>query len=268
MKQKASAPLKSSSSPKKPRTLAVDIGGSGIKAEVLDAAGTPLKGRIRVKTPRKSTPWKIIAAVRGLATEQAGFERISVGFPGVIKEGVVYTAANLGRGWVGFDLAQNLRRQLKRPVRVANDAAVQGLGCISGRGLELVMTLGTGFGSAMFSDGHPIPLELAHHPFHNGKTYEDELGRRALDKKGHKKWNRLLAEAIEDLRRTFNFDQLYIGGGNAKVVTLKLPQDTHLISNEAGLLGGIALWRNTARGLNRQKLPRTQAIRGRRSTDA
>jgi polyphosphate glucokinase len=245
MKQKAPAPLESAPSVKTPRTLAVDIGGSGIKAEVLDAVGTPVKGRIRVQTPRKSTPRKVIAAVRGLAAEQNGFERVSVGFPGVIKEGVVYTAANLGRDWVGFDLAQNLSRQLKRPVRIANDAEVQGLGCISGRGLELVVTLGTGFGSAVFSDGHPIPLELAHHPFHQGKTYEDELGRRALDKKGRKKWNRLLAEAIDDLRRTFNFDRLYIGGGNAKAVTLKLPQDTQLISNEAGLLGGIALWRDT-----------------------
>ena len=245
MEQKAPEPLKSSRSPKTPRTLAVDIGGSGIKAVVLDAGGTPIKSRIRVKTPRNSNPRKVIAAVCGLADEHSGFERVSVGFPGVIKEGVVYTAANLGRDWVGFDLAQNLKRQLKRPVRVANDAEVQGLGCINSSGLELVVTLGTGFGSAMFNDGHPFPLELAHHPFRKGKTYEDELGRRALDKKGHKKWNRLLADAIEDLRRTFNFDLLYIGCGNAKAVTLQLPQNTKLISNEAGLLGGIALWRDT-----------------------
>jgi polyphosphate glucokinase len=91
MKQTAIT-LKSARSEKTPRTLAVDIGGSGIKAVVLDAGGTPIKSRIRVKTPRNSTPRKVIAAVRGLAAEQNGFERVSVGFPGVIKKGVVYTA--------------------------------------------------------------------------------------------------------------------------------------------------------------------------------
>ncbi len=117
------------------------------------------------------------------------------------------------------------------------------MGDVSGRGLELVITLGTGFGSVLFSDGRRIHLELAHHPFHNGKTYEDELGRRALDKKGRKKWNKLLAEAIDDLRRTFNYDRLYIGGGNTKFITLKLPPDAQIVSNEAGMLGGIALWK-------------------------
>jgi polyphosphate glucokinase len=227
-----------------PLTLAFDIGGTGLKAVVLDAAGKLVKDRVRIATPHKATPQKLLAALRELAGEQVPFDRISAGFPGVVKDGVVYTAPNLGHGWQGFDLAQALEKKLKRPARVANDADVQGMGAVTGHGLELVITLGTGFGSVIFMEGRPLHLELAHHPFHKGRTYEDELGRRALDKKGRKRWNKLLADAIDDLRQTFNFDHLYIGGGNAKFITLKLPPDVQIVSNEAGLLGGIVLWRD------------------------
>ena len=239
---KKSSPAEKQPPVKGPRTLAIDIGGTGLKAVVLDADGKVVKERVRIPTPPKATPHKLLAALRDLAARQGAFDRIAVGFPGIVKDGVIYTAANLGHGWNGFDLAAALHKKLKRPVRIANDADVQGMGDVSGRGLELVITLGTGFGSVLFTDGHRIHLELAHHPFHHGKTYEDELGRRALDKKGRKKWNALLAEAIDDLRRAFNYDRLYIGGGNTKFITLKLPPDVQIVSNEAGMLGGIALW--------------------------
>ncbi len=226
----------------RPRTLAVDIGGTGIKAEVLDRAGKPLGERARIPTPRNAMPRKVIAIIRQLADAQGDFERVSAGFPGVVKQGVVYTAPNLGKGWKGFALARAVEKKLGKPVRVANDADVQGLGAVSGRGVELVITLGTGFGSVIFVDGHRIHLELGHHPFHKGKTYEDELGHRALKKKGKKKWNKLLAEAIDEVERTFNYDRLYIGGGNAKFIKIKLPKNVRIVSNEEGLLGGIKLW--------------------------
>ncbi|HKV54007.1 MAG TPA: ROK family protein [Candidatus Binataceae bacterium] len=225
------------------RTLAVDIGGSGIKALVLDEAGKPLTERARIATPAKATPKQVMTIIRRLAEKQGDFDRASVGFPGVVKDGVVYTAANLGKGWKGFELEKELARKLKRPVRVANDADVQGLGCVDGEGIELVITLGTGFGSVLFAGRSRIHLELGHHPFHHGKTYEEELGSRALHKKGRKKWNKLLREAIDDLQRTFNYDRLYIGGGDAKSVDLKLPGQVQTVDNMAGLLGGIALWR-------------------------
>src|SRR6202030_4244385 len=110
------------------------------------------------------------------------------GFPGVVKDGLTYTAANLGKGWTGFDLRAALEHKLKRPVRFATDAYIQGLGGATGDGVELVITLGTGFGSVLFADGTRVHLELGHHPFHRGKTYEDELGERALEKIGRKKW--------------------------------------------------------------------------------
>jgi len=225
-----------------PRTLAVDIGGTGIKAMVLDAKGTPLSDRKKIETPKNATPKKVIGVIKDLATEAGDFDRISVGFPGVIKDGHVFTAANLGKGWVDYPLEAELAKKFKLPVRLANDADVQGLGCTTGRGDELVITLGTGFGSVLFVDGHRIHLELGHHPFHKGKTYEDELGHKALKKKGVKKWNRMLREAIDDLARAFNYDHLYIGGGSAAKISFKLPPNVSAISNEDGILGGIKLW--------------------------
>jgi polyphosphate glucokinase len=171
---------------------------------------------------------------------------MSAGFPGVVKDGLVYTAPNLGKGWKNFPLERRLKEKLRMPVRVANDADVQGLGCVSGKGDELVITLGTGFGSVLFVDGHRIHLELGHHPFRNGKTYEEELGIKALERKGKRRWNKVLREAIDELARAFNFDRLYIGGGNAAAIDFKLPPNVKIVSNTDGLLGGIKLWQNQA----------------------
>jgi polyphosphate glucokinase len=224
------------------RTLAVDIGGTGIKAETLDPQGKPINQRQRIPTPAKATPHNVLSEIRKLAKTCAPFERVSVGFPGVVKDGVTYTAPNLGKGWNDFGLEAELRKALKRPVRVANDADVQGLGSVRGQGVELVITLGTGVGSVIFVAGHRIHMELGHHPFHKGKTYEQELGISALKKKGKKKWNKLLAEALDDLARTFQYDRLYIGGGNARHIKFKLPPNARTVSNTEGLLGGIKLW--------------------------
>jgi polyphosphate glucokinase len=228
----------------RPRTLAVDIGGTGLKTIVLDAAGKPVTERLRVDTPRPATPKAVLAAIAAMAKQQGGFERVSVGFPGVVRRGVTETAWNLDHRWIGTDLESALRRALGKPVRAANDADVQGLGVIRGQGVELVITLGTGFGSSLLVDGHLVPnVQLAHHAGWGRKTYEEELGARALDKAGKKKWNRRLGKAIASLEALFNFDRLYIGGGNAKKVALDLPPRVKLISNLAGLTGGIALWR-------------------------
>jgi polyphosphate glucokinase len=230
--------------PKSIVTLAVDIGGTGIKAASLDEKGKMITEREKIKTPHNATPKKVLAIVAKLAKMAGAFDRASAGFPGVIKDGVVYTAPNLGKGWENFPLEAELRKKLGRPVRIANDADVQGLGCVTGHGDELVITLGTGFGSVLFVDGHRIHLELGHHPFHNGNTYEDELGNQAFLKKGKKKWNKHLREAIDELAKTFNYDRLYIGGGNAASIDFKLPPNVRVVSNTEGLLGGIKLWQD------------------------
>jgi len=227
------------------RTLAIDIGGSGIKAMVVSPNGKPITKRARVKTPRPATPAALLKTLVALVKQQGKFDRVSVGFPGVVHRGVTVTAPNLDGNWRNFKLAETLAKKLGKPVRVANDADVQGFGVIAGDGVELVVTLGTGFGSGMFVDGHSVPnLEIAHHPFQRGKTYEELLGDKARKKIGKKKWNKRLVRAIRTLDHLFNYDHLYIGGGNAKRVTAKLPRNVKIVSNVAGLLGGIALWRD------------------------
>jgi polyphosphate glucokinase len=231
------------------RTLAVDIGGTGIKTIVLDSAGKPTTERIKVDTPHPATPRAVIAAIVGLAEQQGDFDRVSVGFPGVVRKGVTETAWNLGKSWIGVDLDKALTKALEKPVRCCNDADVQGLGVVKGKGVELVITLGTGFGSSLFLDGRLVPnMQLAHHAGWRRKTYEEELGIRALKKDGKKKWNRRLLRAIASLKSMFNYDTLFIGGGNAHKITVELPSRVRIVSNVAGLLGGIALWRGTEEG--------------------
>ncbi|MBD2167626.1 ROK family protein [Calothrix sp. FACHB-156] len=227
------------------RTLSVDIGGSGVKTMVLDITGHPLTERARLETPQPAKPDTVINAIVVLAASQGEFHRVSVGFPGVVRYGVTETAVNLDRDWIGFDLQTALSQQLHKPVRVINDADMQGLGAIAGKGVELVITLGTGFGSALFIDGKLVPnMEMGHHQFRKGETYEEQLGRAALEKIGEKKWNRRLEKAIASLQHLFNYDCLYIGGGEAVKVNFQLPLNVKLIPNITGLLGGIALWRN------------------------
>lgn len=228
-----------------PRTLAIDIGGSGMKMMILDGSGNPLSERLRVPTPEPATAKSMLAELVKMGEQMPAFDRVSVGFPGVIKGGKTMTAANLHKSWIGFPLELTLTQLWKRPVRVCNDAAVQGYGAIEGKGVELVLTLGTGMGSALYTDGRLCPgLELGHHPWRKGKTYEDYLGRKGLEKLGVKRWNELVLRAIEQTLRTFNWDRLYVGGGNARQITGKLPQHSRVIANEEGLLGGVALWRD------------------------
>ncbi len=225
------------------QTLAVDIGGSGIKVMVLDEEGTPLGERDRLATPQPAYPEPVLLLIETLAKDKV-FDRVSVGFPGVVRHGVTETAANLAAEWIGFDLATALTERLNKPTRVINDADMQGLGAIAGQGVELVITLGTGFGSALFVDGKLVPnLEMGHHPFRKGETYEQQLGRVALDAVGKKKWNERLQKAIATLENLFNYDTLYIGGGNTNRISFELPPRVKIVPNVLGLLGGIALWK-------------------------
>lgn len=226
-------------------TLAIDIGGSGIKGILLHETGKPIGERLRIATPQPSTPQAVLAGIMELVKGLGNFDRVSVGFPGVIQQGRIKTAPNLDASWPGINLVGELERLLHKPVRAANDADIQGFGAIKGQGVELVITLGTGFGTALFVNGALVPnLEIAHHPFRKGKTYEENLGAAALKKVGKKKWNQRLDEAMALLDRVMNYDHLYLGGGNGKKVTIELPPNVTIISNIAGLLGGIALWTN------------------------
>ena len=225
-------------------TLTLDIGGTGLKAGLLNEGGEMLGERARVETPHPSPPGVIVPALVGLAHCLGTFDRISVGFPGVVKEGVVVTAPNLGTPeWAGFDLAATLEDRLGRPVRLMNDATVQGLGVIAGKGLECVITLGTGFGFALYNNGRLAPhLELSQHIVRGDKTYDEYVGVEALRKVGKKRWRKRVQRVLDQLRVLVNFDRLYIGGGDAKVIDFELPADVQIVSNAAGITGGVRLW--------------------------
>src|SRR5450755_2831625 len=233
-----------------PHTLAIDVGGTGLKATVLDSAGQPEHERVRVPTTYPCPPDKLVSDLIELVKPLPKFDRVSVGFPGVVRHGRVLTApafvtkAGLGTdadpglvdAWRRFDLAEVLAKKLGKPCRAANDADVQGAGAVAGVGLEFVITLGTGVGSAVFSDGAlALHLELAHHPISGNETYNEYLGDAAYQKEGKKKWNKRVAKAVAIVDRLVVPDAILIGGGNAKHVTIELPANVRLISNDAGL---------------------------------
>ena len=228
------------------KTLAIDIGGSGIKALLLDSSGGMITERVRVETPRPATPDAVVGAILTLVSPLGAFDRISVGFPGVVVDGVIKTAVNLHPDWVDVPLADVLAARLGKPTRVLNDAGVQGYGVIRGEGVEMLITLGTGMGCAVYLDGHYVPnLELAHHPFRKGLTYEEYVGAVALEQIGKKKWNKRVERVIEQILPIWNPTRLYIGGGNAKHLKIEVPENVEIVSNLAGLLGGIKLWRDS-----------------------
>ena len=225
--------------------LTIDIGGSGIKATILDEHEEMVIPRARVKTPEESTPENVVAAIRELIKEFPEFDKVAVGFPGYIKKGVVQTAPNLGtKNWKGFPLAQELANLLHKPVRLLNDADLLGLGVIQGDGLELMITLGTGVGTAFYLDGHLMPhLELSHHPLKKGVDYDHYVGKAALKEIGPKKWNRRVRKILDIQKTVFNYDVMYIGGGNSDKITFKLDNNMTVVSNHQGIRGGLGVWR-------------------------
>ena len=230
------------------KTLAIDIGGTGLKASVLDGKGKMLTERVRIDTPQPCNPKLLVDTLVELVKPLPKFDRVSVGFPGLIRHGKIVTAPNLGtEAFAGFDLGKALATRLKAPVRAVNDADMQGLAVVSGKGVEMVCTLGTGFGTALFNNGRlQTHLEIAHHPFQKNKTYDEVIGERGRKKAGTKKWLENVEEAIDNMRTMVNFDHLYLGGGNAKRLgdgkKPKLPRGVSVVDNSAGILGGIKLW--------------------------
>lgn len=226
------------------RTLCIDIGGTGIKGMVLDVDATPLTERIRVRTPNPAIPEAVFAAMDKLITKLGEFDRVSIGFPGVVVDGITHTAPNLGQGWEGVALAEQLSRMTNCPVRALNDCGLQGLGVIEGQGTEILVTLGTGMGFGLYINGHYVPnIELGHHPFRKKKTYEDRISNAQRKAVGKRKWNARVRKVIAQITPIFNYRKLYLGGGNARYLeTEKLPENTVVVDHVSGLRGGVKLW--------------------------
>lgn len=211
--------------------LTIDVGGTHVKV----LASRRRKARKYASGPRM-TARGMVAAVRRLTADWA-YDAVAIGYPGLVVHGTIVTEPhNLGRGWVGFDFA----KAFGRPVRIINDAAMQALGSYRG-GRMLFLGLGTGLGAACIVDGHIEPMELAHLPYRKGKTFEDYVGQRGLDRLGHRKWQGHVRAVATALRKTLGADDAVLGGGNVKRLD-RLPAGFRKGSNANALTGGFRLW--------------------------
>jgi len=249
------------------KTLVIDVGGAGIKGVVLDARGEMLVEKIRVPTPYPCPPEVLLLKLAEIADALPAADRATVGFPGLVRSGRVANVPALSRQvrgaevdealvaeWDGFDLQTAVVGLLQIPSKVANDADIQGSAVITGKGYEFVLTLGTGAGTALFLDGVlQTHMELGHAPFRDGCTFEECIGDSARERSGESVWVTTVIDALSAYESFLFFDHAYVGGGNSKVLrkleppfTARLPatlvSKVTLISNTAGLLGGITLW--------------------------
>jgi polyphosphate glucokinase len=211
-----------------------------------------------VKTPYPCTPEALVNNLADLVAPLPVADRVSAGFPGMVRRGHILSAPHfsteggpgtrvdddLVKAWDDFDLAAALRKRLGKPTKVANDADVQGAAVVSGKGFEVVVTLGTGVGTALFYDGRLLPhLEFAHTPFRKGETYNQQLGEYTRKEIGNTRWNKRVWRAVDTVRALTFFDHCYIGGGNSKHISGDIPPDVTIVDNTAGILGGITLWK-------------------------
>ena len=213
------------------KILVVDVGGTHIK--ILASGQRTLR---KVDSGPKMTARKMADWVKNAAKDWS-YDVVSIGYPGPVVHGKpLREPYNLAKGWVSFNYA----KALGCPVRIINDAAMQALGSYQG-GRMLFLGLGTGLGSAMIVNGIVEPMELAHLPYKNDKTYEDYLGLRGFERMGKKKWRHHVASIVEELTAAMEPDYVVLGGGNAKKIK-KLPPKTRLGFNGNAFLGGYRLW--------------------------
>jgi polyphosphate glucokinase len=226
------------------RILAIDIGGTGLKAAIVGPDGRFLVDRVRIKTPRHCTPQRMLPLLARLVKPLGAFDHVTIGFPGVVKRGHVVSAPHLGtRQWHGFALEAAMRKVLGKPVKLLNDADVQGLAAMRGDGLELVCTLGTGFGTAWFRDGELMPhMDLAHLAMQKKNDFDIYIGDKTRSRIGNKHWNKRVKKLISVLETVFAYDHLYFGGGNSSRIDFKLPPNVSIVDNDAGMSGGAFAW--------------------------
>ncbi len=241
-----------------PRTLVVDCGGTGLKAAVFGADGTAVTERVVAATPYPCPPHVLAGALIRLVEPLPPYDRVSVGLPGVIRAGCVLTTPHyvteagpftpvrddLVEQWRGFDFAAALAGALGRAPVAVHDAELHGLAVASGAGYEVMLTLGTGLGFAHLWNGTLLPkVEMSAHPLADGRTYDELIGDHARRAVGDERWNARVAEAVRALQRVFWWDRCYLGGGNSTHVSPEPGAGLTIVGNEAGLVGGVALWR-------------------------
>jgi polyphosphate glucokinase len=238
-------------------TLCIDIGGSAVKGATIAPDGTMLGEKVRLDTTYPLAPEGLVDMIAEIARRSPAAQRCALGFPGMVRAGKVLSAPHfvttagpgtdtvpeLARKWDHFHLSGAVDTRLGLPTRLANDADTQGLAAIEGDGLELVITLGTGIGTAIFLDGGLAPhIELSHHPLTKKYTYNEYVGEAARKKVGNAKWSARVQRTVEVLQALTFYDRLYIGGGNGQNLTKAFTHEHTTVSNADGILGGAKLW--------------------------
>ena len=216
----------------KPKILVIDVGGTHVKVRV-----TGQREERRVVSGPTMTAARMVRAVKRMVKDWK-YDVVSIGYPGIVIHGrPIHEPYNLAGGWVRFDFS----KAFGCPVKMVNDAGMQALGSYK-KGRMLFLGFGAGLGSAMMVDGILEPMELAHLPYKNGKTYEDYVGERALKRLGKKKWRRYVADVVTRLKAALEADNVVLGGGNSKSLK-NLPAGAELGDNRNAFIGGIRLWK-------------------------
>lgn len=218
-----------------PVILSIDVGGSHIKVLTSDGGE-----EAKVESGSGMTAAAMVAAIRPLLADR-NFDVISIGYPGPVRDNrAALEPANLGRGWVDFDFAD----QFGKPVKMVNDALMQAIGSYDG-GRMLFLGLGTGLGSAMVMENVAQPMELAHLPYKKGHSFEDYVGEAGLEKRGKKKWRKHVTDVVEHLQSALQPDYVVIGGGNVEKLDV-LPDGCRRGDNTRAFEGGFRLWNEPA----------------------
>lgn len=242
-------------------TLSVDCGGGGIKASVLDAEGAIVSRAVRTPTPYPLPPTKLVETIAGLAEQLPGADRATVGMPGMIRHGVVIATPHyitrdgprsrilpdLVEQWARFDMGAAISGRLGIPSLILNDAEVAGCGVVTGHGHEMIVTLGTGLGNAVFDNGVLAPhVEVSQGPVRWGLSYDDYIGEHERLRLGDAHWSRRVRRVVDALRPMYMWDRLYLGGGNSRRITTfqlnRIGDDVVVVPNEAGMTGGARCW--------------------------
>ncbi len=242
-------------------TLSIDCGGLSIKASVLDDEGTMHAQSVAVPTPYPLPPTRLLEIFSDIAAQLPKADRLTIGFPGMVRHGVVVHTPHyintkgprtkvdpeLFMAWKGFDLQSAVLAKFGVPTLVLNDAEVHGAGVVAGSGFEVVLTLGTGLGCAVFDGGKLAPhIELSHAPVRRSTIYDEWIGEHERRRLGDSFWSRRIRMMVADLRPVFLWDRLYLGGGNSRRIRPEvieaLGDDVVIVPNAAGIMGGARAW--------------------------
>ena len=239
--------------------LGIDIGGTGIKGAPVDVGTGQLVGeRFRLETPQPAVPNAVADVVEKVAAHFNYQGPTGVAFPAVVKHGVTYTAANVDRSWIGTNAGELFSRHVGGPVMVVNDADAAGIAEIrfgAGRdrkGVVILLTLGTGIGSAIFLNGELIPNTEFGHLIVRGKEAEKRASEKVREDKklSWRQWAKRLSEFLNEMEKLFSPDLFIMGGGISKKADKFIPYLTTktevivvpaLMRNEAGIIGAAYL---------------------------